>query len=101
MFKRILVAVDGSDSSLHALRQAMALARAENGAITVVSVMPPYTGDLSLVGVRENVNDMILAPHQKALDEAVETANRSGGDSSSSGDGAFQSNTECFELHPE
>ena len=70
MFKRILVAVDGSDSSLHALRQAMALARAEKGAITVVSVAP-YTGDLSLVGVRENVNDMILAPHQKALDDRL------------------------------
>jgi len=77
MFKRILVAVDGSDSSLHALHQAMALARAEKGAITVISVAPSYTGDLSLVGVRENVNDMILAPHQKALDEALETANKS------------------------
>lgn len=76
MFKRILVAVDGSDSSLHTLRQAMALARAEKGAITVVSVVPPYTGDLSLVGVRENVNDMILAPHQKALDDALEIANK-------------------------
>ncbi|MGA8833905.1 MAG: universal stress protein [Desulfomonilaceae bacterium] len=55
MFRRILVTVDGSDSSLHALRQAMSVARAEKGVIKVVSVAPPYTGDLPLVGVREHV----------------------------------------------
>ncbi|MGO8880945.1 MAG: universal stress protein [Desulfomonilaceae bacterium] len=57
MFKRILAAVDGSHSSLHALRQAISIARAEKGVIKVVSVAPPYTGDLRLVGVRENVNE--------------------------------------------
>ncbi|MDR3605471.1 MAG: universal stress protein [Syntrophaceae bacterium] len=74
MFKRILAAVDGSHSSLHALRQAISIARAEKGVIKVVSVAPPYTGDLRLVGVRENVNDMILAPHKKALEEALRIA---------------------------
>ncbi|MCX5874504.1 MAG: universal stress protein [Deltaproteobacteria bacterium] len=71
MFKRILVAIDGSSSSLHALRQAFPLARAEKGAIQVIAVAPPYTGELSLVGVREHVNDLIVAPYQKALDEAL------------------------------
>jgi nucleotide-binding universal stress UspA family protein len=78
MFRRILVAVDGSDSSLHALRQAMSVARAEKGVIKVVSVAPPYTGDLPLVGVRENVNDMILAPHKKALEQALKIASPTG-----------------------
>lgn len=71
MFRRILVAVDGSESGFHALRQATSLARAEKGAIKIISVAPPHAGELSLVGVRQHVNDMIIAPHQKALDEAL------------------------------
>ena len=69
--RRILVAVDGSESGFHALRQATSLARAEKGAIKIISVAPPHAGELSLVGVRQHVNDMIIAPHQKALDEAL------------------------------
>jgi nucleotide-binding universal stress UspA family protein len=71
MFRRILVAVDGSESGFHALHQATILARAEKGAIKIISVAPPYAGELSLVGVRQHVNEMIIAPHQKALDEAL------------------------------
>ena len=71
MYRTILVAVDGSDSGFNALRQALSLAKAQHGAIIVISVAPPHGGELSLVGVREHVNDMIVAPHQKALDEAL------------------------------
>jgi nucleotide-binding universal stress UspA family protein len=71
MYSSILAAVDGSDSGFNALRQALSLAKSEKGAIKVISVAPPHGGELSLVGVREHVNDMIVAPHQKALDEAL------------------------------
>ena len=71
MYRTILVAVDGSDSGVNALRQALSLAKAQHSAIKVISVAPPHSGELSLVGVREHVNDMIVAPHQKALDEAL------------------------------
>jgi nucleotide-binding universal stress UspA family protein len=71
MYRTILVAVDGSDSGFNALRQALSLAKTQHGAIKVISVAPPHSGELSLVGVREHVNDMIVAPHQKALDEAL------------------------------
>jgi len=71
MYRTILVAVDGSDSGFNALRQALSLAKTQHGAIKVISVAPPHGGELSLVGVREHVNDMIVAPHQKALDEAL------------------------------
>jgi nucleotide-binding universal stress UspA family protein len=71
MYRTILVAVDGSDSGFNALRQALSLAKAQHSAIKVISVAPPHGGELSLVGVREHVNDMIVAPHQRALDEAL------------------------------
>ena len=50
-YRKILVAVDGSESSRNALRQAFRLAVDEKCWITVTSVIPPYTGDLDLTGV--------------------------------------------------
>ena len=49
MYERLLVAVDGSSASLHALRQAFRITR---GPITVLAVAPPNEGDLRLVGVK-------------------------------------------------
>lgn len=76
MFRKIVAAVDGSSSSLNALRQAIALARSEKGVIKALSVAPPYTGDLGLVGVHEHVNDVIRAPYRKALEQAAMVAER-------------------------
>ena len=50
-YNKILVAVDGSDSSWNALRQAFRFAFDEKMWITVVAIDPPYEGDLALVGV--------------------------------------------------
>jgi nucleotide-binding universal stress UspA family protein len=66
MYERILVAVDGSSSSLHALRQAFRITR---GPITALAVAPPYEGDLRLVGVK-NLESLLTAPCDKALAEA-------------------------------
>ena len=74
MFRRIVVAIDGSESSFHALKQACLLARAEGGTIRVISVVPPYEGELRLVGVRQHVSEMVREPYQKALAHAVEIA---------------------------
>jgi nucleotide-binding universal stress UspA family protein len=51
MFRRILVAVDGSESSLNALREGCRLGRAERAQMVAVCVAPTYEGDLGLVGV--------------------------------------------------
>jgi nucleotide-binding universal stress UspA family protein len=51
IFHRVLIAVDGSEASLDALRAGCQLARAERAGITAVCVGPRYEGDLSLVGV--------------------------------------------------
>ncbi len=73
LFNRILVAVDGSPASLHALKETCRLARAEHGSITVLSVMPPHDGELRLVGVR-NIAALMQAPVEKALADATRIA---------------------------
>ncbi|MGC8659957.1 MAG: universal stress protein [Desulfomonilaceae bacterium] len=77
MFKSVISAVDGSVSSLNALRQAIALAKSEKGVTKVLSVAPPYTGDLGLVGVHQHVDDVIKEPYRKALEQAKIVADQS------------------------
>ena len=73
MYHKILAAVDGSESSLHALKESFKLAAGGQALITVVSVLPPYQGDLSLVGVK-NVKEMMRRPCQDNLAQAEKLA---------------------------
>ncbi len=73
-YNQILVAVDGSEASLHALKEAFKLTENE---ITAVAVIPPYGGDLRLVGVR-NIRQQIRAPLEQALEAAGELADKAG-----------------------
>ncbi|MEJ2718023.1 MAG: universal stress protein [Deltaproteobacteria bacterium] len=77
MFNRILVAVDGSPASLHALKETFRLARAERGWVAAVSVVPPHDGELRLVGV-SNIAELMRAPAEKALDDAARVAKQEG-----------------------
>jgi nucleotide-binding universal stress UspA family protein len=72
-YKKILVAVDGSESSLHALRESFKLASKEQSWITVVSVVPPYRGDLAMRAIG-NIQQAIREPYEKALSEAEKMA---------------------------
>jgi len=72
-YKKILVAVDGSGSSLNALTQSFHLA----SRLTVVSVVPEYTGDLDMVGVGDLMASM-KRPFEKALSEARNMAGTEG-----------------------
>jgi len=72
-YRKILVAVDGSESSIHALRESFKLAASEKCWITVVSVIPPYEGELELVGVRD-VKTALKQPCEKALSMANDIA---------------------------
>jgi nucleotide-binding universal stress UspA family protein len=72
-YRKILVAVDGSESSRNALRQAFRLAVDEKCWITVTSVIPPYTGDLDLTGVKD-VRASLARPCEDALRDAERLA---------------------------
>ncbi len=72
-YRKLLVAIDGSIQSIHALRESFKFAVDEKCWITVVSVVPPYEGELELVGVN-NIRAAMQQPHEKALSEAVEIA---------------------------
>lgn len=53
LYNRILVAVDGSDASLHALSESIKLSYWVRGSVCAIYVAPSYEGDLSLTGVKD------------------------------------------------
>lgn len=72
-YRKMLVAVDGSTPSMHALRESFRLATNEKSWITVVSVVPGYAGDLSFVGIG-NVMASLRKPCEEALARAEKIA---------------------------
>jgi nucleotide-binding universal stress UspA family protein len=77
LFTRILWAGGGTPASLNALREGCRLARAERSALLVVTVIPRYEGDLSLVGVR-SVRGIMAEPCLQAFAAALEIAGEEG-----------------------
>jgi nucleotide-binding universal stress UspA family protein len=75
-YRKILVAIDGSDSSMHALQESLSLAFKEGSQITVVSVAPRFEGDLSLMEVG-NISAALKNPFEIALSKAKEMAKSS------------------------
>lgn len=73
-YRKLLVAFDGSETSVHALKESFKLAVNEGSWITVVSVVPPYSGDLDMVAVG-NVISAMRKPCEDALLKVKEIAN--------------------------
>ena len=69
-FRKILVALNKSNSTL---LKGIKLAQDEGAWITVVKVIPPYEGDLELVGVK-NIGDVLDSGAQAAIRQANESA---------------------------
>ncbi|OGQ87661.1 MAG: hypothetical protein A2512_13155 [Deltaproteobacteria bacterium RIFOXYD12_FULL_56_24] len=76
-YRKILVAYDGSPSAQNALSLASQLAREDKSWIKVLAVVPPYQGDLELIGVSE-IKEAITGPGQELLAEARQLADREG-----------------------
>jgi nucleotide-binding universal stress UspA family protein len=74
-YRKILVAIDGSESSKHALRESFKLASDEKCWITVVSVIPLYEGDLGAMWIN-NVKEAMAKPCKLALSEAENIAKK-------------------------
>lgn len=72
-YKNILVAVDGSEPSFHALEEAIRLAQWGKGGVAVIHVAPSYEGDLSLVGLK-NIKAAMRGPGKQVLIRAQEIA---------------------------
>jgi len=70
-YRKILSAVDGSISSIHALRESFKFATNEKCWITVTSVTPAYVGDLDMVGVGN-----VMGAMRKTCDDALKDAER-------------------------
>jgi len=70
-YRKLLVAVDGSETSSHALRESFRLATNEKSWITVTAVAPPYQGDLDMVGVGN-----LVASMQKPAIDAITAAKK-------------------------
>jgi nucleotide-binding universal stress UspA family protein len=72
-YRKILVAVDGSASSMRAFRESLKLAKDEKCWVTVVSVVPKYEGDLGAVWVN-NVRESFGQACEIAISEAKKIA---------------------------
>ena len=68
-YRKILVAVDGSESSRNALAQAFRFAVDEKCWITVTSVVPPYDGEIEIIGIRD-IREALRKPCEEALRDA-------------------------------
>ncbi len=77
-YRKVLVPVDGSDSSFHALRQAFQFSSVEKSWITVVCVAPEYEGDLDTLVSGANILEQMHKPCEQALEKAKVIAAQEG-----------------------
>lgn len=77
-YRKVLVPVDGSESSFHALRQAFQFSSVEKSWITVVAVSPEYEGDLDTLVTGSNILELMHRPCKEALAKAKEIAAKEG-----------------------
>jgi nucleotide-binding universal stress UspA family protein len=77
IYKKILVAIDGSKTSMNALREFVNFSRAESPDITIVTVIPPYDGDLNALWV-DNIDSAIKKQCDAAISDALKIAQEAG-----------------------
>ena len=73
-YRKILVAIDGSLSSMHALSESFKFAACEKCWVTVVAVIPHYLGDLDTTSVGD-----VMASMRKPCEDALAEAERLAG----------------------
>lgn len=73
----VMVGVDGSDAGTSALREAAGLAASLGWRLAVTTVVPPYGGNMSLLGLKR-AQENLAAPFMDILEGALETARATG-----------------------
>ncbi|MDA8084155.1 MAG: universal stress protein [Nitrospiraceae bacterium] len=66
-YRKILVAVDGSDSGRNAFRQACRIGRQDKSWITVITTIPIFSDQFDVLGIREKVSRALTAEGEKIL----------------------------------
>lgn len=77
MYQRLLIAVDGSETSTNGLEQALVLARSEDAEVLLLAVVPSYNGDLRFLGDKDAL-EAVRKPYEGALNRAGERAGEVG-----------------------
>jgi nucleotide-binding universal stress UspA family protein len=75
LYRKILVAFDGSESSVNALLRAFTLANDEKSWITVATIVPSYEGDMDLTGVKD-IHKTLLRTGEEILSKAKAIAEK-------------------------
>jgi nucleotide-binding universal stress UspA family protein len=71
--KHLLVALNGSAAGNHALIESVRLAHWSKGGVTAMTVVPPYAGDLNLVGVK-HISSLMTGDAGEILKQAFDAA---------------------------
>ncbi|MDD5759619.1 MAG: universal stress protein [Desulfobulbaceae bacterium] len=77
-YRKVLVPLDGSESSFHALKQAFQFSSTEKSWITVVCVAPDYEGDLDTLATGGDLLAKMRQPCEKVLVKARDIAAQEG-----------------------
>lgn len=73
-YRRILVAVDGSESSKNAFRQACRIALEDKSWVTVITTIPPYEDLFQMPSIQEKVSVALRAEGEKIVAEIKKIA---------------------------
>lgn len=73
-YRKILIAANGSEK---VLEKGLQLAQDEKCWVTVVKVIPPYEGDLNLIGIK-NIDDVLNSNGQSAISTIKNIADSAG-----------------------
>ena len=74
MYKKLLVAMDTSETSLHAFKESLRISKED---IMVLAVAPPYSGDLRVMGASD-ITQLLREPCEVALNKAMALAEDEG-----------------------
>jgi len=74
-YRKILAAVDGSDSSKNAFRQACKIVHYDKSWITVLTTIPVYNDQFDVLTTKEKISKKLLGEGEKIISEIKEIAN--------------------------
>lgn len=74
MYKKILVGIDGSETSIHALKESLNFSKKYKAEVLTVSVIPQHRELASSFSVFGHIKDLLKKPYEKALNEAKDLA---------------------------